>query len=60
MYERAVEYFGDHNMDEKLFIAFARFEENQREVGHLVSVYILDTVNDNCLCNILQNISIVT
>jgi crooked neck len=31
VYERAVEFFGEDNMDEKLFIAFARFEENQKE-----------------------------
>lgn len=33
VYERAVEFYGDDNLDESLFIAFARFEENQREVG---------------------------
>ena len=32
VYERAIEFFGDDNMDEKLYIAFAKFEENQREV----------------------------
>ena len=34
VYERAVEFYGDDNMDESLFIAFARFEENQREVNN--------------------------
>ena len=33
VYERAIEFFGDDNMDERLCIAFAKFEENQREVG---------------------------
>ena len=33
IYERAVEYFGEDNMDEKLIISFARFEEGQREVS---------------------------
>jgi len=33
VYERAVEFYGDENMEESLFIAFARFEENQREVN---------------------------
>ena len=33
IYERAVEYFGEDNMDEKLIIAFARFEEGQKEVS---------------------------
>lgn len=27
VYERAVNYFGDESLDEKLFITFARFEE---------------------------------
>lgn len=38
VYERAVEFYGDDNMDESLFIAFARFEENQREVKYLFYV----------------------
>ena len=33
VYERAIEFFGDDNMDEKLYISFAKFEENQREVS---------------------------
>ena len=37
VYERAVEFYGDENMEESLFIAFARFEENQREVNILFS-----------------------
>lgn len=32
IYERAVEFFGEDNMDEKLFLAFSKFEENQKEV----------------------------
>jgi crooked neck len=32
IYERAVEYFGEDNMDEKLIISFAKFEEGQKEV----------------------------
>lgn len=31
VYERAVTFFGDENIDEKLFIAFAKFEEGQKE-----------------------------
>ncbi|PNF41875.1 hypothetical protein B7P43_G15716 [Cryptotermes secundus] len=31
VFERAVEFFGDELMDEKLFLAFAKFEEGQRE-----------------------------
>lgn len=33
VYERAVEFFGDEHMDEHLYVAFAKFEENQKEVG---------------------------
>ena len=32
IYERAVEFFGEDNMDEALLIAFAKFEEAQKEV----------------------------
>lgn len=34
VFERAVEFFGEDNLDEKLFIAFAKFEEGQKEVSH--------------------------
>ena len=30
IYEKAVEFFGEEYMDEKLFIAFAHFEEAQK------------------------------
>ncbi|PKU29545.1 crooked neck-like protein 1 [Limosa lapponica baueri] len=32
VYERAVEFFGEEHMDEQLYVAFAKFEENQKEV----------------------------
>lgn len=32
VYERAVEFFGEEHMDEKLFVSFAKFEERQKEV----------------------------
>lgn len=32
VYERAVEFFGEDHMDEHLYVAFAKFEENQKEV----------------------------
>lgn len=31
IYERAVEFFGEENADEKLFLAFGKFEENCKE-----------------------------
>lgn len=35
VFERAVEFYGEENMDEKLFVSFARFEEACKEV-HLL------------------------
>lgn len=32
IYERGVEYFGEDNMDERLLVGFAKFEEAQHEV----------------------------
>lgn len=33
VYERAVEFFGEEYVDENLFVAFARFEETQKEAS---------------------------
>ena len=44
IYERAVEFFGEENADEKLFLAFGKFEENCKEV-RAVSMY---SVNSTC------------
>lgn len=33
VYERAVEFFGEDNIDERLVVAFAKFEEGQKEVS---------------------------
>lgn len=32
VYERAVEFFGEDHVEENLFVAFAKFEETQKEV----------------------------
>lgn len=32
IYERAVEFFGEEHADEKLFLAFGKFEEKCKEV----------------------------
>ena len=37
VYERAVEFFGEENADEKLFLAFGKFEENCKEVHDAVT-----------------------
>ncbi|PNF42426.1 hypothetical protein B7P43_G10958 [Cryptotermes secundus] len=39
VFERAVEFFGDELMDEKLFLAFAKFEEGQREHDRARVIY---------------------
>lgn len=48
MYERAVEFFGEENADEKLFLAFGKFEENCKEV-----------YTSNCIkcCHIEKNLN---
>ena len=39
VFERAVEYFGEDHMDERLFTAFAKFEENCREYERARTIY---------------------
>jgi len=39
VYERAVEFYGDDYMNEKLFIAFAKFEEGQKEHERASAIY---------------------
>jgi crooked neck len=39
VFERAVEFFGDESMDEKLYLAFAKFEEGQREHDRARVIY---------------------
>ncbi|XP_005191049.2 protein crooked neck [Musca domestica] len=39
VFERAVEFFGDDYIDERLFIAFARFEEGQKEHDRARVIY---------------------
>ncbi|XP_077994644.1 crooked neck-like protein 1 [Glandiceps talaboti] len=39
VYERAVTFYGEDNMDEKLFVAFARFEEKQKEHDRVRAIY---------------------
>jgi crooked neck len=39
VYERGMEYFGEENLDERLLIAFAQFEERQKEHERARCVY---------------------
>ncbi|XP_034950239.1 protein crooked neck [Chelonus insularis] len=46
VYERAVIFYGDETIDEKLYIAFAKFEESQREHerARVIYKYALDHI----------------
>ncbi|XP_066602269.1 protein crooked neck [Prorops nasuta] len=46
VYERAVNFYGDESLDEKLYIAFAKFEEGQREHdrARVIYKYALDHI----------------
>lgn len=39
VYERAVEFFGEDYIDENLYVAFARFEETQKEFERVRVIY---------------------
>ncbi|MBN3291100.1 CRNL1 protein, partial [Polypterus senegalus] len=39
VFERAVEFFGEEYMDEQLFVAFAKFEEKQKESERVRVIY---------------------
>ncbi len=39
MYERAIEFLGEDANDEKLFIAFAKFEERCKEFERARAIY---------------------
>ncbi|XP_040016933.2 crooked neck-like protein 1 [Gasterosteus aculeatus] len=39
VYERAVEFFGEDYVDENLFVAFAKFEETQKEFERVRVIY---------------------
>ncbi|XP_047138151.1 crooked neck-like protein 1 isoform X1 [Hydra vulgaris] len=57
VYERAVEFYGDDNLNEQLFIAFARFEENQREFERVRTIYkyALDKISKNEAQELFKN-----
>lgn len=62
IYERAVEFFGEDNIDETMLIAFAKFEEGQKEVGWrqmiiLLCLYPLATL---LVCGIAMRLFVYT
>ena len=45
VYERAVEFYGEEHMDEKLYISFAKFEERQKEVCWLFVFHAIKVIS---------------
>ncbi|XP_058667578.1 crooked neck-like protein 1 [Ammospiza caudacuta] len=60
VYERAVEFFGEEHMDEHLFVAFAKFEENQKEFERVrvIYKYALDRIPKQDAQDLLKNYTI--
>lgn len=46
VFEKAVEFFGDDHINENLFIAFARFEERQKEVLKLINIIFFTFIKE--------------
>jgi len=60
VFEQSVEFFGDDNLDEKLFVAFAKFEENQREHDRVrvIYKYALDRIPKDHAQELFKNYTI--
>ena len=41
VFERAVEFYGEDNLEADLFVGFARFEERQKEVIDYVDIDVI-------------------
>lgn len=61
VYERAVEFFGEEHVDENLFVAFARFEETQKEAS-CVGTFWVDfsrSVSDSVLSSQFERVRVI-
>ncbi|ELK25548.1 Crooked neck-like protein 1 [Myotis davidii] len=60
VYERAVEFFGDEHMGERLDVAFAKFEENQKESERVrvIYKYALDRISKQEAQELFKNYTI--
>ncbi|KAM6128242.1 LOW QUALITY PROTEIN: crooked neck-like protein 1 [Pterocles gutturalis] len=60
VYERAVEFFGEEHMNEHLYVAFAKFEENQKEFERVrvIYKYALDRIQKQDAQNLFKNYTI--
>ncbi|XP_069464176.1 crooked neck-like protein 1 [Ambystoma mexicanum] len=60
VYERAVEFYGEDHMDEHLYVAFAKFEENQKESERVrvIYKYALDRIPKSQAQELFKNYTI--
>ncbi|XP_018432138.1 PREDICTED: crooked neck-like protein 1 [Nanorana parkeri] len=60
VFERAVEFFGEFYMDENLYVAFAKFEENQKESERVrvIYKYALDRISKQHAQELFKNYTI--
>uniref|UniRef100_A0A8C5MXQ0 Crooked neck-like protein 1 n=1 Tax=Leptobrachium leishanense TaxID=445787 RepID=A0A8C5MXQ0_9ANUR len=60
VYERAVEFFGEDHMDENLYVAFAKFEEHQKESERVrvIYKYALDRISKQQAQELFKNYTI--
>ncbi|XP_027718185.1 crooked neck-like protein 1 [Vombatus ursinus] len=58
--ERAVDFFGQENMDEHLYVAFAKFEENQKEFerARVIYKYALDRISKQAAQELFKNYTV--
>ena len=59
VFENAIKFFGDDHLDESLFMAFARFEENQHEYERVrvIYKYALEKLPSECKHDIFKQYS---
>ena len=57
VYERGMEVLGDEHMDQHLYVAFAKFEENQKEFERVQVIYryALDRISKQEAQELLKN-----
>ncbi|KAF7647503.1 hypothetical protein LDENG_00171390 [Lucifuga dentata] len=60
VYERAVEFFGEEHVEESLFVAFAKFEETQKEFERvrIIYKYALDRIPKHQAQELFKNYTV--
>ncbi|XP_033124817.1 crooked neck-like protein 1 [Anneissia japonica] len=61
VYERSIEFFGEDNMEEDLFVSFAKFEERQKEFerSRVIYKYALEHIPKEHAQNLFKNYTIL-